>query len=296
MKYSFIAPLDVIQKVESVVGELPYRLLLGQYIINDPEYLQFAIRSHALGSFVMIDNGAAEQEPVDFEHLLSLVGTGYDEMIIPDAIGDRKETFRLFSFYASAVPATKRMIVPQGNTLAEWKASLRDFTKQTQFATIGIPKHLDRIHNGRLMALQYIQQRQLHKKYNVHMLGAFKNPEIEAMEAALQFPWIRGFDTAAPLAYAQAGKPLGCGVHHSVDWDVKDYESIAEATGKNVIDMIFACNPSMVRPKYEEEDVPETTEELAQAIADETGAPVEEVLKVVEETNAYNIPDANAIN
>lgn len=195
------------------------------------------------GYFVILDNGAPEGSLQDNVALL----TSYDlvqpdELIIPDILEDRKATMKattiFIASYGVKVPPLKRMIVPQGKSIFEWGQCLDEMVNKFDFATIGVPKHLEEKEGGRVEALQYIERKQYHARYHVHMLGCFQDPVKEVRLAMAVAPWIRGIDTAAPFAYAQEDKDIQCGYHISYEWG-KAFDE--EAASYNIDKLLRAC-------------------------------------------------------
>jgi len=225
-----------------------YKFFLAQkvmtyqpYYYNDYEYFK---RIRRRGYFVMLDNGTPEGVPLDHSELVKAYKIVQpDELVLPDVLEDSQATleasYTFLQNYEEIVPPRNRMFVPQGKTVEEWEWCLDEFENSRHtFETIGVPKHMEGKEGGRVACLQAIERRGLHKKYHVHMLGCHKEPVKEVRYAIAACPWIRGIDTAAPYAYAQAGKDITCGEHYGYTWG-RDFDE--ERASWNIDALLRAC-------------------------------------------------------
>lgn len=222
---------------------LGYHMFLAQYILRDYWPDQLLRNYRRWGYFIILDNGTPEGSLQSNVDLLSAYDTVQpDELILPDVLENIEATLAatigFVNEYAVRVDPIKRMVVPQGNDLFEWGQCLDRLVKEVEFASIGVPKHLEGKEGGRVEALRYIQQKHYHTKYYIHLLGCYKDPIKEVREAVAIAPWIRGIDTAAPIGYAQANKDIQCGKHYGYSWD-KDFDE--EAASYNLDKLLRAC-------------------------------------------------------
>lgn len=197
------------------------------------------------GYFRILDNGAPEGQLQDNAILIEAYNLVQpDEFILPDILEDAKKTIELANAFTKEhgdkVPPRKRMIVPQGESLAEWCNCLDKFAGNPyyEFATIGVPKHLEGKEGGRVEALQHIERMEYHRCWHVHMLGCFQDPVKEVRLALSVAPWVRGIDTAAPFAYAQQELDIQCGYHIGYEWG-KPFDE--EMASYNIDKLLRAC-------------------------------------------------------
>lgn len=191
--------------------QLSYHLLLAHQVLAGFKYAEFYRARHDKGDFIMLDNGAAEDGTLDIDQLMEAAELVHaDEIVLPDVMGDQQATVYATMNHKvlNAIPPRRRAIVPQGNSIDEWLTCTNYFVDNLDFATLCIPKHLERFEGGRIRALEIIEKLGWHDYYNVHLLGIWSDPYKEPKYLASAAPWVRGIDSAAPLALAQAGLRL----------------------------------------------------------------------------------------
>jgi hypothetical protein len=222
MKVAVITPTDNMQ-VLTHFG-LGYNFILGQKLIQDIIYYEQIEDLRRRGSFIIVDNGAAEpedeREPFDLIAQAAM-GLMYDEIILPDKLRDAEWTIKhsLDPEVLEVVPYNKRMVVPQGKDWDEWVDCLTQLIAGAQPATIGIAKWLEELPGGRPYGLAIIMKYGYHKRCNIHLLGIHSKPFAEMRYAVAVLPTIRGVDTGAPIAYAQNDEKLSDNKHFSLDWN-----------------------------------------------------------------------------
>jgi hypothetical protein len=159
----------------------------------------------ARGDFSIIDNGAAEGEPVSAKYLLERANMiCADEIVLPDVLKDGHATIVASTeeWLLDSIPSRSRMVVPQGDSWGEWEWCLDSLLQRASPATIGVPKWIEgELPGGRLRALKHIRERGLDGRYNIHLLGLARPPLREIRE--LNFPFVRSIDTSLPIALAQ---------------------------------------------------------------------------------------------
>jgi hypothetical protein len=240
MKFALITPPGG----EPIFGmfRLSYHMALAQYLLSDMAYLKMyaRIRKYQNGAFIIVDNGAAEEDRPPFDEVVQVAnGIKADEIVMPDALRDAEWTFQYTTDTAAQeiVPARKRMIVPQGKSLNEWTHCLERITEVMDYATIGVAKHMVNVDGGRRLCLSRIEEMGLHNSHNVHLLGLNTLRELD--EIRTLFPWVRGVDTGMPIGYTQAGKHLYAGEEHcSLQWDNNFDPNFAAV---NVSNMLTHC-------------------------------------------------------
>lgn len=186
------------------------------------------------GHFIIMDNGAAEVsiveggkvkhlgEPPAFEQVVSLAKRiGADEIILPDRKHDVEWTAKHTIDCAELVSPVMRAICPQGVDESGWYECFDFLEDKIKFHTICVAKIYDR-----LAILQWLENQDVPERYHVHLLGlgTDTNPdlEFEVIQIAKRFPWVRGIDTAAPIAFAQHDVHVdNYRVHFSYQWGGK---------------------------------------------------------------------------
>jgi len=187
---------------------------LGQHVAGNMAYHHLFLKAHSWGSFVMVDNGAAEKDEdrVDFETIYESCKDFADEFVMPDVLKDGAETFSLTGRYLHLVPARQRAICPQGSTWSEWSTWLDAMVNAFPCATICIPKHLETLPGGRANALDMIEDRGLQYRYYIHLLGIWGDP-YEEIRAVCR-PYVRSIDSGIAMAYSLKGASLTMSSKH----------------------------------------------------------------------------------
>ncbi len=199
---------------------LGYNFALGQNLIVDIDYYRGMYEMRKRGSFIIVDNGAAEPEnerkPFD-EIVHAAMSLGADEIILPDKLYDSAWTLKhsLSDEVLDMVPYNKRMVVPQGRNWDEWIVCLNRLVAGANPVAIGVAKWLEKLPGGRPVALVRIKQFGYDKRCNIHLLGIHSKPFAEVRYAVAALPTIRGIDTGAPVAYAANGWRLDDSRHFS---------------------------------------------------------------------------------
>lgn len=219
MKVAIITPTEHMQAITHF--GLGYNFVLGQKLIQDVFYYEQMEDLKRRGSFLIVDNGAAEpeeeREPFDLIAQAAM-GLMADEIILPDKLRDKRWTIyhSLSHKVLDIVPYNKRMVVPQGKDWNEWTDCLHRLVIGANPVSIGVPKWLEELPGGRSKALAIIRQFGYHKRYNIHLLGIHSKPFAEVRYAIAVLPTIRGIDTGAPVAYAANGHKINDDMHFSL--------------------------------------------------------------------------------
>ncbi len=219
MKVAVITPIDHIQAI--LHFGLGYNFILGQKLVQDITYYEQMEDLKRRGSFIIVDNGAAEpeeeREPFDLI-VQAAMGLMADEIILPDKLRDARWTIKhsLSEEVLDIVPYNKRMVVPQGTDWDMWTDCLHQLVMGANPVSIGVPKWLEEMPGGRPKALAIIRQFGYDKRYNIHLLGIHSKPFAEVRYAVAVLPTIRGIDTGAPVAYAANGWKIDDSRHFSL--------------------------------------------------------------------------------
>lgn len=220
MKFALITPPYYYETIAE--QNLGYQFVLAQYL-EDRKYFEVYEYFRHQGHFIMMDNGAAE-----FGHSIGLDDLERevkrlqpDEVILPDVLRDRRATLTLTREALPLFPRWQRAVVPQGKDWAEWELCARTLVGWGA-ATICVPKLLEDYPGGRLKALSIIEENRWHWDHHVHLLGIWEKPLFEIEQVVKNYPWVRGIDSGAPIAYAQAGKSIKHPKRESLQWDDQD--------------------------------------------------------------------------
>lgn len=191
---------------------------LAHLYLKDKEYRNFFLERKEAGSFILLDNGAAESSLVTEKALLKIVKELQpDEVISPDVLFDSKATAdALISFVKGmgeigALGFTKIFFCPQGKTKDEWIASYRFGLVHPLISTIGlskiaVPKAFNGVRLGedrlimesRHEAIEFLEANHLISK-PIHMLGAGDPREFRKYR---NNPLIRSTDSAFSVVAA----------------------------------------------------------------------------------------------
>jgi|WetSurSiteA1Bulk_404760.scaffolds.fasta_scaffold07815_4 hypothetical protein len=204
--------------------ELGYHMVLPQYM-TIPSYAIFYHRVAKGGHFIMVDNGAAELgKSIEWATVLDVADQlDAAEIVMPDVLDNALETWIETEKALPTVPARRRAMCPQGRSWSDWESCLERMVN-AGCRTICVAKRYEKLPGGRARGVEIICKHNWHLDHDIHYLGVHKNPLAEAQLAVNQHnddisKLVRGIDTAAPIAYAQAGIRLDAtDSHHSLDW------------------------------------------------------------------------------
>ena len=186
-----------------------YHMCLAQLVLKNERYADFYRARSAEGKYVILDNGAAEGEELNYEDLLR----AYDivkpsEIILPDVLKDARKTIeKTIYFYEkhwNTVMRYKTMVVPQGKDLKEWISCFEELANTIPFTCVGVPKWLGA--NGsldRIIAVDYLSRCDV----EVHLLGCNERPGVIKKCREMNGN-VRGCDSAFAYLCDKAGLPI----------------------------------------------------------------------------------------
>lgn len=208
---------------------LAYHMALAQYVLSDEAYAECYRTLHGRGHFIMLDNGAAENgRSMSVKQLcLAAKAIGADEIVMPDVLDNCLETIAATQGALDSVPVRMRAVVPQGVDWEDWEYCAKKLVSMG-CRTICIAKRYERLPGRRAQALDIIRSHDWHTTYDVHLLGCHRNPLKEICDVVEDAPWVRGIDTAAPIAYAQHAALLTDQLHYSFEWGAPFDPGVAE--------------------------------------------------------------------
>lgn len=161
--------------------------------------------------YVIMDNGAAEDETFNTEQLLMVMDEFHpDEMVIPDTLGDPYETYIQISKFMRDTQAgldlddVRVAFVAQGKTVEQAFKLVEHVMrhKDWYFDAVHIPRLLVNEYTSATARLELADA--IHKQWpelEIHLLGAAPSYPMEAFWAH-DVVGIRGMDTSMPYNYA----------------------------------------------------------------------------------------------
>ena len=232
-----------------------YQMVLAQHLITDPDYLAFYITQRTYDSHIIMDNGAAENQQVSAARLGDLAKlVGANEVCLRDVMYDSSATLEATCdpSVLYAIEPDKRMVVPQGRSVGEWFACLTQIVNRIEFASIGVPKHLENVPGGRKQAIRLVLGA-YGTRWNIHLLGVAKEPVFELASLVNEYgDMIRSVDTGAPIAYAQNDMFICDCEHHSLKWtgDLNYVLERAVRARVNIEILDRICSSRLYSPTY----------------------------------------------
>lgn len=218
MRLAVIAPPNMLDRY---CVHTHYQMALARKVLADPAYARFYKDRNACGDWVIMDNGAAEEGTLNPEQLAKAAYLCHaNEIVAPDVINDRYATMELYDNWYHKLPnGYHKMVVPQGSDVAEWMECASYMLGTADVQTIGVSKYH---RTDRRVLLRTIERAGWHTRgVEFHLLGVAQAPR-DVIAIAREFPWIRGIDTAAPVAYGLVGQ-MPDGYEHSghigLNWD-----------------------------------------------------------------------------
>lgn len=156
--------------------------------------------------YIILDNGAAENEPCDWKKLLEIAENfGCSEIVLPDVMGNAEETLQAIKQVWFGRPQQYRyMGVAQGSNAREIRDMI-DYLISLGVQTIGIPRHLVAIRPQlRLEIVQWMVVEGLNDLCEIHLLGMHPtfHSELALIRAAGYDDVIRSVDTSMPFVAA----------------------------------------------------------------------------------------------
>jgi hypothetical protein len=182
-------------------------MCLAQIALANPEYARFYKERAEEGKFVILDNGAAEENSVTYDQLMDV----YDmikpsEIIVPDKLMDKDATlkrgYEFVNHFAGRLRRCRIMLVPQGKDLADWIDCYLTMKENIAMDTVGVPKWLTKQGNlNRMKAVEFLSKDDIW----IHLLGC--NEPLGVINKCGEInPKVRSCDSAFPYLCAKAGK------------------------------------------------------------------------------------------
>lgn len=200
IKIAQIVPLKFLELTKNN----QYHMCLAHLVLKSDEYRDFYRRMSDEGKYVLVDNGAAEGEKMDYDDLMRVYELiNPTEIILPDVLFDMTETIsRTTDFVKNYdLDKYKKMIVPQGIDLNQWIDCCFEMLGIVNADTIGIPKWLgSKSETARAKICAMLSS----VPQEVHLLGCSEGPIIVYCCRAIN-PRVRGCDSAFSYLCDKAG-------------------------------------------------------------------------------------------
>ncbi len=215
-------------------GQGHYHLVLA-HLLTDPQYSEHYRNQARNGSYLTLDNGAAEFGtglPMNFLAECA-IRIGASEIVMPDVLRNREATVAATRIAIMDLKENNSkwldqlagegiglMIVPQGATAKEWNWCLNiqvnmilRHMPQLGGLTIGVAKWTDNeLHGGRSYLINHYLRQVWNKwpslRLRIHLLGIGRSVQKLAKTTASTPYEIRSVDSAKPFTCAIAGISL----------------------------------------------------------------------------------------
>lgn len=211
-KFAHIVPVGCLH----VLDNKQYLMCLANLVnVSDKYGAYYASAARKPGTYVLMDNGAAEGEQLSNEELLRCYGRIHpNEIVLPDTLCDGKDTLKkmdeaLELFVESERLPYRIMAVPQGKDFDEWSACAEVMVQDRRIHTIGVSKFLQMttgtiwIRHAAVERLALLMEVYGRHDLEVHLLGC-SEPLHYVQTIMDTFPFVRGCDSALGYLFAQA--------------------------------------------------------------------------------------------
>lgn len=217
MKVAFIPPASLV----GTAFKSTYHLVLPQELEKGAEYATGYFNGASKFDFIIMDNGAAEGMPVDFDvlwkHAKDIMA---DEIVAFDAIGKAQETINLTLQFLDRVAASVThyepgvMIVAQGENIDEALHMVRTVLNSPLgwlITSIGVPRHFTKTFDDPFARIRFTMKAHslfgdsAYRPLAFHFLGANDHTLKEIDWIHREVPFVRGLDSSMPYHYAYYG-------------------------------------------------------------------------------------------
>jgi hypothetical protein len=194
----------------------PSHMVLA-HLVGELDYRAAYAHKTSEGSFVILDNGAAEQSKVSDDKLFqaaSLIKPS--EIVVPDVLRDTDQTKKMVKEFEPLAlnyrdtGKTKYMGVVQGTTLDELYDIVDMYANLDWITTVGIPRWLVTGFKNKAIRIDlatWIEQR-FAARFEMHMLGTSPSWPREVYSIGKYAPFVRSIDTSLAHNFAIAGRVL----------------------------------------------------------------------------------------
>ena len=178
-------------------------------MMSNKDYVQTYVTARARGDYIILDNGAAEQQLVDGERLMNVArALRPHEIVAPDVLHDAAGTLEATNSFLAEFPEARDyniMGVLQGDNLGDRQYLLNQYAKNDSITAIGIPKCLITEDDPDIRRRDVRRIRKNYPgRFNVHLLGLSSLYPNEIAEFGFG-KFVRSMDSAQPFKVTEAG-------------------------------------------------------------------------------------------
>lgn len=195
MTVSHILPTDLLYLIEN----RPFYMCLANIASKNNNYLNFYKKQKENGSFILLDNGAAESDQMSLDIMWDIIKEiNPNEIILNDVMTNREATIEQstisLDYYKSIGYKGQYMYVAHGINYTDWLKNFEYKRFLSNIHTIGVPKIISwlwsKTSNNRYKCCKYLSD----KKFNIHLLGC--NEPINNITQINRDLNVRSIDTA----------------------------------------------------------------------------------------------------
>lgn len=200
LKIAEIVPLKFLE----LTKDNQYHMCLAHLVLKSEKYRDFYKRMSDEGKYVIVDNGAAEDQSLNYDDLMAVYNMiNPSEIILPDVLFNRSETIKRTREFLNSYDLSgyKKMIVPQGIGIREWFDCYRELEEIPDISVIGIPKWLGK-DNPEIRPLICKTLERVDKE--IHLLGCSEYPGAIKLCATIN-ERVRSCDSAFAYLCSKAG-------------------------------------------------------------------------------------------
>ena len=212
MKISHIVPVDLLYLIEN----RDFYMCLANVAYKNQQYKDFYKRKREEGAFVLLDNGAAENDQMSLNVMWDIISyINPNEVILSDSLLNKDETLikskQSLEFYQNKGYKGRYMFVPQGKDFKDWTQCYHQFDK-SNISTIGLSKFITSGWNEKDARYDCCLYLTMHKNdKDVHLLGCHKEIKEEKYIKE-DFNFIRSADSAIAYIYSLNNQLINKGI------------------------------------------------------------------------------------
>lgn len=256
MQIALIPPIELLGEF---MQESDMQLILPEPWMHSDAY-RFYMDKYRLdyGQYRILDNGAAEAQPVEDGVLMRLIEQlRPDEFALPDVLGNAQATFdRGLAFldkYSERIKASgvKVGLVAQGKRVEESLELVQRFVDATPtglLRTIFIPRLLTKADGTTARLVVAANLVDWEQDFDLHLFGMSENWPGEAYAAGQQ-GYVRSIDSAMPFYYAKAGKRfphvdavVSSGPHRATYYMYQTYSKEELVLARENVETLRSCS------------------------------------------------------
>lgn len=209
--YAPVAPITLLEKLESHDLLGPYNLLLVHDVLKHPRRYERLFKGRV--GFVILDNSVIELGAPVTEGLLEAAHiVDADCIVLPDVLGKCYETIDVMRAFINKLPDEKRESVswlglPQGHNYEELVWCCQEISKLPVNVNYwGIPRWIANSFGSRVPIINHIGTVYPSETANIHLLGMSSNFNDDIR--AVRCEGVMGIDSANPIVLGQHGRSI----------------------------------------------------------------------------------------